>query len=52
VVAAERARTETQNALHYLPASLSGWTPQAITCSAQTGKGIAELWNWFLIMPL
>ena len=48
VVAAERARTETQNALHYLPASLSGWTPQAITCSAQTGKGIAELWNLVL----
>ena len=34
-----------QNALHYLPASPSGWTPRALTCSAQTGKGIAELWN-------
>ena len=26
-------------------ASLSGWTPRAVTCSAQTGKGIAEFWN-------
>ncbi len=43
--AAEKARTEAQNALHYLPAALSGWTPRALTCSAQTGKGIAELWN-------
>jgi LAO/AO transport system kinase len=42
--AAERARTEAQNALHYLPGSPSGWTPRALTCSAQTGKGIAELW--------
>jgi LAO/AO transport system kinase len=44
VRAAERARSEAQNALHYLPASQSGWTPQALTCSAQTGKGIADLW--------
>ena len=48
VNAAERARAETQNALHYLPASLSGWTPRAVTCSAQTGKGIAELWSFVL----
>jgi LAO/AO transport system kinase len=43
--AAERARTEAQNALHFVPASASGWTPRAITCSALTGKGIDELWN-------
>jgi LAO/AO transport system kinase len=46
--AAERARSEAQNALHYFPGSQSGWTPQALTCSAQTGKGIAELWNYIL----
>jgi LAO/AO transport system kinase len=46
--AAERARSEAQNALHYFPGSQSGWTPQALTCSAQTGKGIAELWNHVL----
>ena len=45
VRAAEKARSEAQNALHYLPASQSGWTPRALTCSAQTGKGIAELWE-------
>jgi LAO/AO transport system kinase len=43
--AAEKARSEVQNALHYLPAPQSGWTPRAITCSAQTGKGIPELWQ-------
>jgi LAO/AO transport system kinase len=42
--AAEKARSEAENALHYLPAVHSGWTPRALTCSAQTGKGIAELW--------
>jgi GTPase len=45
VRAAEKARLEAQNALHYLPASHSGWTPRALTCSAQTGKGICELWD-------
>jgi len=43
--AAEKARSEAQNALHYLPAPQSGWTSRAVTCSAQTGKGIAELWD-------
>jgi LAO/AO transport system kinase len=46
--AAERARSEAQNALHYFPASPSGWTPRAQTCSALTGKGIAELWQCVL----
>jgi LAO/AO transport system kinase len=45
LAAAERARTDAQNALHYLPASTSGWTPRALTCSAETGRGIAELWD-------
>jgi LAO/AO transport system kinase len=48
LTAAERARTDAQNALHYLPASPSGWTPRAMTCSAQTGRGIAELWDCVL----
>jgi LAO/AO transport system kinase len=46
--AADRARHEAKNALHYFPASPSGWTPRALTCSAQTGKGIAELWSCVL----
>jgi len=46
--AAERARAEAQNALHYFPSSESGWTPRSLTCSAQTGLGIAEVWNCVL----
>jgi LAO/AO transport system kinase len=46
--AAENARSEAQNALHYLPGSQSGWTPHSLTCSAQTGKGISEIWNCVL----
>jgi LAO/AO transport system kinase len=46
--AAEKARAEAQNALHYFPGSQSGWTPCALTCSAQTSKGISELWNCVL----
>src|ERR1019366_2159578 len=46
--AAEKAGTETQNALHYLPGSQSGWTPRAVTCSAKTGSGIPDLWSKIL----
>src|SRR3984885_15149081 len=46
--AAERARIDAQNALHYFPAAASGWTPRVLTCSAQTGEGIAELWQCVL----
>ena len=42
--AAERARAEAQNALHFFPASGSGWMPRAVTCSALTGAGISDLW--------
>jgi LAO/AO transport system kinase len=45
VAAAEHARAEAQNALHFFPASGSGWTPRAVTCSALTGAGISELWE-------
>ena len=48
LTAAERARAAAENALHYFPRQASGWTPRALTCSAQTGKGIAELWNCVL----
>jgi LAO/AO transport system kinase len=46
--AAERARTEAGNALHFLPASPSGWTPRAMACSAQTGRGVADVWSQVL----
>jgi LAO/AO transport system kinase len=44
VRAAERARTEAENALHFLPETGSSWTARAIACSAHTGRGVAELW--------
>lgn len=46
--AAERARVEAQNALHFFPAPESGWTPRAMACSALTGSGIRELWDCVL----
>ena len=42
--AAERARTEAESALHFLPAPPSGWVPRALACSTQTGRGVADLW--------
>jgi LAO/AO transport system kinase len=44
--AAEEACKEFQNALQFLPVALSGWAPRALTCSARTGEGIAEIWNF------
>jgi LAO/AO transport system kinase len=41
---AELAAREYKNALHLFPASPSGWTPQVMTASASTGKGISETW--------
>ena len=46
--AAERARVEAQNALHFFPAQKSGWTPRAVTCSALKGTGIRALWECVL----
>ena len=46
--AAARARAEAENALHYFPALPTGWTARAVTCSALSGQGIAELWNCVL----
>ena len=48
IAASEIARNEAANALHYLPASPSGWTPRALACSARTGRGIHELWSGVL----
>jgi LAO/AO transport system kinase len=48
IQAAECARAEAENALHFFPASESGWTPGSITCSALTGKGVRQLWETVL----
>ncbi len=43
--AAERAVAESNNALHFLPCSTSGWAARAMACSALRGRGIAEIWK-------
>jgi LAO/AO transport system kinase len=48
VAAAERARAEAENALHFFPAAESRWTPRSLTCSALTGASIRELWECVL----
>jgi len=42
-LAAQQARATYQGALHLFPAKPSGWIANAVTCSALTGKGIAEI---------
>jgi len=42
--AAAAARAEYERALQFLRPATAGWQTQAITASALTGEGIAELW--------
>jgi len=42
--AAGRAAAEYANAIRLLPPGLEGWQPPVQTCSAKTGKGMAEVW--------
>lgn len=39
------ARSDYNNALHYLQPATKGWISQAYTGSALTGKGIPDLWE-------
>ncbi len=39
------ARSDYNNALHYLQPATKGWNAQAFAVSALTGKGIPELWE-------
>jgi LAO/AO transport system kinase len=39
------AKSDYNNALHYLQPATKGWTSQAFGSSALTGKGIPELWD-------
>ena len=39
------AKAEFNRILHYLQPITEGWFPQAYTCSALTGEGIAEMWQ-------
>ena len=45
ITAAQRACSEAESALHFLPQSASGWTPRAMCCSAAEGNGVRELWS-------
>ena len=42
---AELARAQIFNALKLFPPTESEWTPQVLTCSSLTGKGIGDVWN-------
>ncbi len=42
---AKQAKAYYKNALHLLPIKESRWTPQAVTCSALSGLGIADIWH-------
>jgi LAO/AO transport system kinase len=39
------AKSEFNRILHYLQPITEGWFPQAYTCSALTGEGMAEIWQ-------
>lgn len=41
---ANQARGYYLNATHLLPPKPNGWAPQVLTCSAEQGTGMAELW--------
>lgn len=42
---AEATRSEFAHALHYLAPATQGWTTPALTCSAITGEGVAQVWE-------
>jgi LAO/AO transport system kinase len=44
--AAQRAASEYRGALHLLGAGTPDWPVPVVTCSALTGKGIEEAWQW------
>ncbi len=44
-LAAQRARSEFDQALHYLSSVTEGWETSAYCCSALTGEGIEEIWE-------
>ena len=47
-IAAKRAQTEYNHALHYLMPATKGWETRAHLCSALTGTGIPEVWKIIL----
>ena len=41
---AKAARNEYARALHFLPATASGWIPEVTVCSSYENKGVKEAW--------
>lgn len=39
------AARQLKNALHFFPASQSGWVPEVLTCSAVEKNGIEDIWE-------
>lgn len=44
-VRAEAARLEYERALQYLGGDVGAWQTPVLACSAQTGEGVAEVWQ-------
>ena len=42
---ARRSASDYQHALRMLRSPTAGWTPEVTTSSAQTGEGVAEIWE-------
>lgn len=45
IAKAKAARSEYARALHFLPATSSGWIPEVKVCSAYENKGVPEVWS-------
>jgi len=45
---ANRAKSELETALRSFPPNQTTWAPKVVTCSALTGEGIPQLWEYVL----
>jgi LAO/AO transport system kinase len=45
---AQLAKSDYESALHLFAPGAGGWSPPALLCSANTGAGIAEIWECIL----
>ena len=45
---AQLAKAQYESALHLFSPGPGGWTPPVLLCSAQTGRGISDIWECIL----
>jgi LAO/AO transport system kinase len=45
---AQLAKADYESALHLFAPGAGGWSPPVLLCSAQTGRGISEVWDCIL----